>query len=144
MRSQLLICLEMYRGVVIFATNLVENYDSAFETRVQHIQFQLPDLDLRKLIWKMHLPKALPVEKDLCLHSLAIKSDGLCGRDIKNVVVQTAMSAARANKEFIANSDFEKTISKIVNSKPSAPNIHDPVLTHEDKELLESKLLEAF
>lgn len=35
--SQLLICLEKFRGVVIFATNLVENYDHAFETRVRHI-----------------------------------------------------------------------------------------------------------
>jgi SpoVK/Ycf46/Vps4 family AAA+-type ATPase len=30
MRSQLLICLERFKGVVIFATNLVQNYDPAF------------------------------------------------------------------------------------------------------------------
>jgi len=38
MRSQLLICLEQFKGIVIFSTNLVENYDKAFETRVKHIE----------------------------------------------------------------------------------------------------------
>src|SRR5258708_21599866 len=43
MRSQLFICLQEFRGVVIFATNLVENYDKAFETRVRYLHFPLPN-----------------------------------------------------------------------------------------------------
>ena len=40
LRSQMLILLESFNGVVIFATNLHENYDSAFESRIlRHIKF---------------------------------------------------------------------------------------------------------
>ncbi|MGD1914201.1 MAG: hypothetical protein ACFB2X_26200 [Rivularia sp. (in: cyanobacteria)] len=59
--SQLLICLEKFKGVVIFATNLVENYDKAFETRVRHIHFPMPDEKARYLIWQNHLPPELPL-----------------------------------------------------------------------------------
>ncbi len=40
MRSQLLICLEEFRGIVIFATNLVINYDQAFLTRLISVEFK--------------------------------------------------------------------------------------------------------
>ncbi|OOB76355.1 hypothetical protein AXF41_03215 [Clostridium haemolyticum] len=48
MRSQLLICLEEYRGIVIFATNLVVNYDQAFLTRLISIKFIEPDIECRE------------------------------------------------------------------------------------------------
>ncbi len=67
MRSQLLICLERFRGVVIFATNLVENYDKAFETRVRHVHFLLPDEQGRRDIWRRHLPARLPLAPDISL-----------------------------------------------------------------------------
>lgn len=51
MRSQLLICLEQFRGIVIFATNLVVNYDKAFLSRLISIEFQTPDSKARYAIW---------------------------------------------------------------------------------------------
>lgn len=45
-----------FRGVLIFATNLVKNYDPAFETRVRNVHFPLPDRDRRRRIWAGHLP----------------------------------------------------------------------------------------
>lgn len=55
MRSQLLICLEQFRGIVIFATNLVINYDKAFLSRLINIEFTVPDIEARKAIWHEHL-----------------------------------------------------------------------------------------
>lgn len=55
MRSQLLICLEEFRGIVIFATNLVINYDQAFLTRLISVEFKNPDVDTRKVIWDVHI-----------------------------------------------------------------------------------------
>ena len=43
MRSQLLICLEQFKGIVIFATNLVVNYDKAFLSRLINIEFTKPN-----------------------------------------------------------------------------------------------------
>ncbi|MGC8140941.1 AAA family ATPase, partial [Salmonella enterica] len=34
LRSQMLILLEEFKGIVIFATNLVTNFDTAFESRI--------------------------------------------------------------------------------------------------------------
>ncbi len=95
MRSQLLICLERHRGVVIFATNLIENYDAAFETRVRNIRFSLPDEEARAAIWRAHLPKQLPLADDVDIPHLAERSDGFCGREIKQAVLDAVFRAAR-------------------------------------------------
>jgi len=51
MRSQLLISLENHDGIVIFATNLIENYDKAFKTRLLSVEMKRPDVALREKIW---------------------------------------------------------------------------------------------
>ena len=58
MRSTMLIELERFDGVAIFATNFAENYDKAFESRISHhIHFELPDFNGRKAIFdKMFVP----------------------------------------------------------------------------------------
>ena len=44
LRSQMLILLEEFEGVVLFATNLVTNFDKAFESRIlDHIKLELPN-----------------------------------------------------------------------------------------------------
>lgn len=93
MRSQLLICLEQFRGIVIFATNLVENYDIAFETRVRHIHFPMPDENCRYQIWQKHLPQELPLSSDVSLDELAKVTD-ICGREIREAVIDAAIRVA--------------------------------------------------
>lgn len=112
MRSQLLICLERYRGVVIFATNLVENYDRAFETRMRHIQFPMPDREARAEIWRRHLPKELPLAKDVSPEELA-EIDDVCGRDIKNAVIDAALRAARSRKPHLTQQDLAEALLRV-------------------------------
>lgn len=112
MRSQLLICLEKFRGVVIFSTNLIENYDKAFETRVRNIHFPLPDKTSREEIWKRHLPTELPLAKDVTCEQLAEVED-VCGRDIKNAVIDAAMRVARKDKSIVELSDLLDSIERI-------------------------------
>ncbi len=112
MRSQLLICLEQFRGVVIFSTNLVENYDKAFETRVRNINFPMPDEICRREIWKRHLVEELPIAEDVSLEQLAQVED-VCGRDIKNAVIDAAMRAARQGKEEIEIREFIDSVDRI-------------------------------
>src|SRR5436190_24082779 len=91
MCSQLFICLQEFRGVVIFATNLVENYDKAFETRVRHLHFPLPDEQCRREIWRRHLVPQLPVSENVSPDRLAVDADAVRGRDISNAVIEAAV-----------------------------------------------------
>lgn len=93
MRSELLVLLEQFRGIVIFATNLVQNYDVAFETRVRHIHFPMPDENCRYQIWQKHLPQELPLASDVSMEELA-KVDDICGREIREAVIDAAIRVA--------------------------------------------------
>ena len=117
MRSQLLICLEKYRGVVIFATNLVTNYDPAFETRVRHIHFPMPDAEAREAIWSKHLPETLPLHPDVDMLILARAEEVFCGRDIKNAVVNAALQTARKGGDCLCQQDFLEAIRRIVEAR---------------------------
>lgn len=117
MRSQLLICLEKHKGLVIFATNLVENYDPAFETRMRHVRFTLPDAKARARIWTNHLPTKLPLDGDVNVAELAVASDGLCGRDIKNSVIDAALRAARHSRCAVRQSDLLGAVERVLLSR---------------------------
>lgn len=103
MRSQLLICLEQFKGIVVFATNLVENYDRAFNSRVRHFHFPRPNEETRTRIWRAHLPPTLPLHHDVDVVALA--AFDATGRDIKNAVLYAAGAAARAER-IPAQADF--------------------------------------
>lgn len=100
MRSQLLINLERFKGIVIFATNLVKNYDYAFETRVKHIHFALPDEDAREKIWNLHIVPKIPKGDNVDTKVLAQEYPNFCGRDIKNVVISACLKAAKDNENL--------------------------------------------
>jgi ATP-dependent 26S proteasome regulatory subunit len=116
MRSQILICLERHKGVVIFATNLVENYDQAFETRVRHIRFPQPDQAAREHIWKRHLVPELPLENDVDVAGLATAGELFSGREIKNAVVDAAIQTARSGRGKVSQSDLLTAVEKIASS----------------------------
>lgn len=115
MRSQLLICLEQFRGIVIFATNLVINYDKAFLSRLINIEFPLPDFDARKAIWYKHLlgdGLRIPLSNDICIDELAEKFN-FCGREIKNSVKDACVTVAIAGRDTVTQADLIKASEKI-------------------------------
>lgn len=109
--SQFLICLEQFRGVVILATNMIENYDHAFDTRVRHIEFTLPDLPTRLEIWRKHLPARLPLADDVRIDELAAV-DGVCGREIRNTVITAASQALRDNCSVVNQSQLLEALRR--------------------------------
>lgn len=89
MRSTLLIELERFNGIVIFATNFAKNYDSAFVSRIRyHIEFKLPDFEGRKQLWNRLLVTGVPLEEEraIIIERAAAASDGLSGREIRTVL----------------------------------------------------------
>lgn len=89
MRSTLLIELERFEGVAVFATNFAKNYDSAFVSRIRyHIEFKLPDLSAREQLWQRMLVPGTPLieERDTLIQRCAEFSEGLSGREIRTVL----------------------------------------------------------
>lgn len=116
LRSQMLILLESFNGVVIFATNLHENYDSAFESRIlRHIKFELPDKYIRLKIIKKMLPDKAPIDKEVLeddfLLSLSEIIEGFSPREIKNTILEVFISSIQKNTNM--NKElFEEVFNK--------------------------------
>ena len=86
MRSTMLIELEQFEGIAIFATNFAENYDKAFESRISHhVHFDLPDFNGRQAIWdKMLVPKIpLATDRSILINEATNLTNGFSGRDIR-------------------------------------------------------------
>ena len=119
-RSTTLIELDNFDGVVIFASNLVRNYDTAFLRRMlAHVAFRLPAAEQRKCIWQCHLPSELPLAPDVDLDELARFSEGAAGGDIQNAVLLAASYASMRSgaQRIVALRDLERAISFILDGK---------------------------
>ncbi len=116
LRSQMLILLEDFEGIVIFATNLVKNFDPAFETRIlRHIKFDLPDTQARSVIFKTLIPSKVPMEQPLTDEDYLVfakTSEGFSGRDIRNSVLDTLSNAAKMNLNSLTKELFINAINK--------------------------------
>jgi SpoVK/Ycf46/Vps4 family AAA+-type ATPase len=86
--------LEVFPGVVIFATNLAANIDPAFERRIRtHILFDMPNLEERERIWRVQLhARKTPLADDVDFAALA-EAYPRSGGDIKNAVLKAAQIA---------------------------------------------------
>jgi SpoVK/Ycf46/Vps4 family AAA+-type ATPase len=94
-RSVMLLELDRFAGVVVFATNLASNYDTAFTRRILgHIEMPLPDAELRGRLLHYHMPDRLPLRlTDADFRRLVAETEGLAGGDVLNLVVLAASNA---------------------------------------------------
>lgn len=86
MRSTMLIELEKFDGIVIFATNFAKNYDEAFRSRIgYHVEFTLPDLEARTRLWQKMLVAKIPLAEDRAelIQQCAGYSEDFSGREIR-------------------------------------------------------------
>lgn len=136
MRSQILICLERFSGIVIFATNLVSNYDRAFESRVRSIEFALPDEACRQRLWLMHLPPTFPVSKNVSVEELA-RIDDVCGREIRNAVQNVAEKMAVEGLPEATLEMFKDAVENIKSTRfKKNPNVETVSLSGNEKKIL--------
>ena len=105
LRSQMLILLEEFSGVVMFATNLVTNFDPAFESRIlKHIKFDLPNTEARAAIIKKMIPARLPVTRPFTDEEYLEASnliDGFSGREIKGAILDMLLTKAQRGGESV-------------------------------------------
>ncbi len=112
-RSVMLLQLDKFDGVVIFASNLAKNYDDAFVRRIlAHIEFELPGRECRVKLWNYLLPKEVPLAEDVNSEWLADESNALSGGDILNVVIAAASRAVQrtGDSQKVLRSDLAEEI----------------------------------
>ena len=115
-RSVMLMLMNEYQDFIIFATNFIENFDPAFMRRISmHVKFELPDLDCRRLLWRMYIPPELPNNIDV--DKLAEKYEGISGSDIANAMLNAAFKAARKGAESLDEKLVCEAIENILESK---------------------------
>jgi hypothetical protein len=110
--SYLLQRIEDFNGVVILASNLKNNIDSAFLRRFQSvIQFPMPKPAERSRIWKNAFSEKAVLEKKLDLDKIAEKHE-ISGGTIMNVVRTVSLKALSRNDNKILSEDMEEAIRR--------------------------------
>lgn len=88
---------ESYDGVMILATNLLQNFDEAFRRRLHYmVHFPLPNLALRQTMWERIFPTKAPVQ-DVDFAFLASELE-VSGAGIRNIALSAAYMAASAQR----------------------------------------------
>lgn len=107
-RSVLFMELEKFNGVVVFTTNLINNYDEAFKRRILlSVYFDMPDKKARLQIWKLHLSDKMPLATDVTAENLAGRYDNISGADIKDMVFYAALYTLEKEKEYMDFAVFD-------------------------------------
>lgn len=110
MSNEMFQLLEDFNGVVIFATNMVADFDKAFKSRIlSFIEFRVPDYNTRKVLIKSMLPSKLPLSQALTesdYDTLSDLSDGFSGREIRKALLTSLSEAALQSKIHLAPEDL--------------------------------------
>jgi len=116
-------------GVIILAaTNRPDVLDSALLRPGRfdrQISIDKPDLKGREAIFKVHI-RPLKLNDDVNLKNLAAQTPGFAGAEIANVCNESALIAARKNKESIEMSDFQDAIDRVIGGLEKKNKIISP------------------
>jgi cell division protease FtsH len=117
--------------VVLAATNRAEILDPAllrpgrFDRRVT---VSPPDVAGREQILRVHT-RGVPVDPDVDLKQMAAATPGMVGADLRNLVNEAALLAARRRHETVTTADFGDALEKIL-----LGTVRGIMLTPEEKE----------
>ena len=104
-------------GVIILAaTNRADILDKALLRAGRfdrQIYVELPDLNDRKAIFRVHL-RNVKIDESVDVDLLARQTPGFSGADIANVCNEAALIAARKGKSFVQKQDFMDAVDRIV------------------------------
>lgn len=102
--------------IVVAATNRPDVLDTAllrpgrFDRRVV---LDLPDINDREAILKIHARRK-PLAKDVNLRTVAQRTPGFTGADLNNVMNESAILAAREDRQEIIQDDLLKSVEKVM------------------------------
>lgn len=102
--------------IVMAATNRPDVLDPALLRPGRfdrHITVGRPTLKGREEIFKVHV-REVPLDNDVDLHRMAQATVGLTGADIRNIVNEAALWAARHDKTRVSMEDFDYARDKVL------------------------------
>ena len=110
--SYLLQRIEGHPGLVILASNLKSNLDTAFTRRFQSmIEFEMPGTSERMALWKDNLPKGIELDKDVSLEDFS-RIYTLSGANIVNVIQYACLKTAEKKHTTIGRKYLLEGIKK--------------------------------
>lgn len=122
-------------GVIILAaTNRADVLDKALMRAGRfdrQIYVELPDLNDRKEIFKVHL-RPIKIDESINVEFLARQTPGFSGADIANVCNEAALIAARRKKKFVQKDDFMNAVDRIVGGLEKK----NKIITQEEKKTI--------
>ena len=119
--SWLLQRIEAFDGLIILASNYIENMDEAFKRRFQSvISFDLPDSEQRLALWRQSISPNIPLANEINVEDLA-NSFHLSGASITNIMIKASLAALSLAKHenkpaVISWSCLEKAIKAVQES----------------------------
>ena len=119
--------------IVIAATNRPDILDNALLRPGRfdrQIYINAPDVKGREEILKVHA-KNKKLDDEVDLKVLAKRTPGFTGADLQNLLNESALLAARNNKDKISMDDIDNSIDRVI----AGVEKKSKVLTDEDKEL---------
>ncbi|HEV2752725.1 MAG TPA: ATP-dependent zinc metalloprotease FtsH, partial [Solirubrobacteraceae bacterium] len=102
--------------IVLAATNRPDVLDAAllrpgrFDRRVQ---VNPPDKDGRRLVLEVHT-RSVPLDDEVLLADIAATTPGMVGADLRNLVNEAALLAARRDHQRVRTEDFTDAMERIV------------------------------
>ena len=102
--------------VVLGATNRPDVLDPALLRPGRfdrHVTLDLPDRPARRAILDVHVRK-VPLAKDVDLDVVAAGTPGFSGADLKNLVNEAAILAARADADEVTAANFDEARDKVM------------------------------
>jgi len=110
--SYLLQRIESHKGLVILASNMKSNIDSAFIRRFNTmIQFENPGPAERLKLWKNYFPAKVTPDKKLNIKQIA-RDYELTGANIVNVIQYAGLQTLQKKSDTISKGDLLKGIQK--------------------------------
>jgi SpoVK/Ycf46/Vps4 family AAA+-type ATPase len=110
--SYLLQRIESHPGLVILASNLKSNIDSAFTRRFNAIiEFEAPSATERLFIWKNNIPQKVKLHPEINLDEIARKYD-VNGANIVNIIHFACLKTLESSSKTIRLSDLLTGIQK--------------------------------
>jgi cell division protease FtsH len=113
--------------IVLAATNRPDVLDPALLRPGRfdrHVTLELPDLDARVKVLQVHTRK-VPLAPDVDLKQVAAGTPGFSGADLKNLVNEAAMAAAREAKRVVESHHFDEMRDRILMGTVRTMAIHD-------------------
>ena len=123
--------------LVLAATNRPDVLDPALLRPGRfdrHVMLDLPDIKDRTAIIKVHTRKT-PLADDVDIEKIARSTPGFSGADLKNLVNESAIQAAREDRQQIAMANFDEARDKVLmgaeRTLAMEPDEHHRLAVHE-------------